>query len=170
MTWGEIVVNVCFYLFALGAVAGALTVARSQNIVRTAFALAGLLLAIAALYALAGADFIAAIQGLIYVGGIVVLVIFAVMLTHRISDVRVSNASTPTPAAFFIILCLLYSIGMVIVTRPWGEGGWQGKNPTTEGIAKLLMGEYLLPFEVVSLLLLIAMIGAAYLARKEVRK
>lgn len=167
MTLSELVLNVLFYFFALLAVAGSLTVALSRNIVRTAFSLAGTLCAVAALYALAGAEFVFAVQVLVYVGGIVVLIVFAVMLTHKIADVRISNASAPAPVAFFVTLCLLYSLLLIIVSEVWSAPGT--KAVTTRDIGGALMNEYLLPFEVVSVLLLAALVGAAYLARKEVK-
>jgi NADH:ubiquinone oxidoreductase subunit 6 (subunit J) len=115
MSWPDIWVNVLFYLFAAGAVGGALAVARSRNIVRSAFALLAVLVSAAGLYALMKADFIAAAQVLIYVGGILVLIIFAVMLTHRITDVNVSNDSAPGLAAACACFCLLFSIVLIVV-------------------------------------------------------
>src|SRR5947209_13571440 len=116
----EIVLNVVFYALAAAAVAGAVAVAISRNIVRSAFALLAVLFSVAALYAVMKADFIAAAQVLIYVGGILVLIIFAVMLTHRITDVKLSNDSTPGPAAFCACLCLLFSLVVVILfTAKW---------------------------------------------------
>ena len=99
MEISEIVLNVVFYVFAAIVVCSAVAVAWNKNIVRSAFSLLGVLFGAAALYAIMKADFIAAAQILIYVGGIMVLIIFAIMLTHRITDVKVSNESTPGPAA-----------------------------------------------------------------------
>jgi NADH:ubiquinone oxidoreductase subunit 6 (subunit J) len=120
MAASEIVLNVVFYALAIAAIAGAASVATSRNIVRSAFALLAVLFSAAALYAVMKADFIAAAQVLIYVGGILVLIIFAVMLTHRITDVKLSNDSTPGPAAFCACLCLLFSLVVVILfTAKW---------------------------------------------------
>lgn len=115
MSTAEVWVNVLFYVFAAGAVGGAAAVARSRNIVRSAFSLLAVLVSVAALYAIMKADFIAAAQVLIYVGGILVLIIFAVMLTHRITDVNVSNDSAPGLAAACACFCLLFSVVLVIV-------------------------------------------------------
>jgi len=123
MATGEIVLNGVFYVLAVAAIAGAVAVATSRNIVRSAFALLAVLFSAAALYAIMKADFIAAAQVLIYVGGILVLIIFAVMLTHRITDVKLSNDSTPGPAAFCACLCLLFSLVVVILfTANWQRG------------------------------------------------
>ena len=116
----DILLNVVFYVLAAATVGGAVAVATSRNIVRSAFALLTVLFSVAGLYAVMKADFIAAAQVLIYVGGILVLIIFAVMLTHRITDVKLSNDSTPGPAAFCACLCLLFSLVVVILfTAKW---------------------------------------------------
>ena len=120
MQASDVLVNIVFYVLAAAAIAGSVAVATSRNIVRSAFALLAVLFAAAALYAVMKADFIAAAQVLIYVGGILVLIIFAVMLTHRITDVKLSNDSTPGPAAFCACLCLLFSLVVVILfTAKW---------------------------------------------------
>jgi NADH:ubiquinone oxidoreductase subunit 6 (subunit J) len=120
MATSDLVLNGVFYVLAIAAVAGAVAVATSRNIVRSAFALLAVLFSAAALYAVMKADFIAAAQVLIYVGGILVLIIFAVMLTHRITDVKLSNDSTPGPAAFCACLCLLFSLVVVVLfTAKW---------------------------------------------------
>ena len=116
----DLVLNAVFYVLAAAALAGAVAVATSRNIVRSAFALLAVLFSVAGLYAIMKADFIAAAQVLIYVGGILVLIIFAVMLTHRITDVKLSNDSTPGPAAFCACLCLLFSLVVVVLfTAKW---------------------------------------------------
>src|SRR3972149_4685343 len=107
MRSSEIVLNAVFYAFALAALVGGAAVALSRNIVRSAFALLAVLFSTAAMYAFMRADFLVVAQIMIYVGGILVLIIFAVMLTHRISDVKLSNESSPGPAAVFACLCLL---------------------------------------------------------------
>jgi len=127
----EILQNVVFYALAIAAIAGAVAVATSRNIVRSAFALLAVLFSAAALYAVMKADFIAAAQVLIYVGGILVLIIFAVMLTHRITDVKLSNDSTPGPAAFCACLCLLFSLIVVILFT----AKWERKPLETRSIA-----------------------------------
>src|SRR5687767_13014036 len=132
MATSEIVLNGVFYVLAIAAVAGSVAVATSRNIVRSAFALLAVLFAAAALYALMKADFIAAAQVLIYVGGILVLIIFAVMLTHRITDVKISNESTPGPAAFCACLCLLFSLAVIILVAH-KDGIW-GRNRDSEGV------------------------------------
>jgi len=118
MSASDLWLNVFFYLFAAGALGGAAAVALSRNIVRSAFALLAVLVSVAAMYAIMKADFIAAAQVLIYVGGILVLIIFAVMLTHRITDVKMSNDSAPGLAAACACFCLLFSIVLILFALP----------------------------------------------------
>ena len=118
MAASEVLLNVFFYLFAAGALGGAAAVALSKNIVRSAFALLAVLVSVAAMYAIMKADFIAAAQVLIYVGGILVLIIFAVMLTHRITDVKMSNDSAPGLAAACACFCLLFAIVLILFALP----------------------------------------------------
>lgn len=137
----EILLNVIFYAIAAAAVVSAVAVATSRNIVRSAFALLAVLFSAAALYAIMKADFIAAAQVLIYVGGILVLIIFAVMLTHRITDVKLSNDSTPGPAAFCACLCLLFSLVVVILSTARWERKPLEVRALTNGIEAFL-GQY----------------------------
>lgn len=114
MAASEILLNVLFYVFAAGAVGGAIAVAVSRNIVRSAFSLLAVLVSVAALYAIMKADFLAAVQVLVYIGGILVLIIFAVMLTHRITDVNVSNESVPGLAAACACVSLLVALVLIV--------------------------------------------------------
>lgn len=114
MAASEILLNVLFYVFAAGAVGGAVAVAVSRNIVRSAFSLLAVLVSVAALYAIMKADFLAAVQVLVYIGGILVLIIFAVMLTHRITDVNVSNESVPGLAAACACVSLLVALVLIV--------------------------------------------------------
>ncbi|HKS17471.1 MAG TPA: NADH-quinone oxidoreductase subunit J, partial [Planctomycetota bacterium] len=112
MPVSELLLNLVFYLVAAAALGGGVAVALSKNIVRSAFALLTVLFSVAALYALMRADFIVAAQILIYVGGILVLIIFAIMLTHKITDVKLSNESSPGPVA--VTACV--SVFVLLVT------------------------------------------------------
>jgi NADH:ubiquinone oxidoreductase subunit 6 (subunit J) len=112
MPVSELLLNLVFYIVAAAALGGGLAVALSKNIVRSAFALLTVLFSVAAVYALVRADFIVAAQILIYVGGILVLIIFAIMLTHKITDVKLSNESSPGPVA--VTACL--SLFVLLVT------------------------------------------------------
>lgn len=163
-----------FAFFAILTVGSAGIVAFSRNIVHSAFALLATFFGVAGLYVFLGADFLAGIQVLIYVGGILVLILFAVMLTHRIADVNLSNESTPGIVAGVVVALVLVGIVLVIFNVRWPlvpdwilEATERSNDSSTKSIGWHLLNEYLLPFEIVSVLLVAALVGAAFLARGE---
>jgi NADH-quinone oxidoreductase subunit J len=158
-----------FYLIALITVVSAGMVAFSSNIIYSAFSLLGTFMGVAGLYIFLGADFVAAAQVLIYVGGILVLILFAVMLTHRITDVAITNRTAGRIPAVIIVGVLLYLLGQAIKETPWVKAKEVLYAPTTAKIGDLFLEQYLLPFELASLILLAAMIGAVVLSRKEIK-
>ncbi len=164
MTLAEIIYHVIFYGFAVLVVFSAMVVAFSRNIIHSAFALLLTFFGVAGLYVFLAADFLAAAQVLIYVGGILVLLLFAVMLTHKISEVKLSNPATKPWIAGPIVLIVLVGLVWVFVSTNW-PGNELVTESTTKAIGRSILGPYLLPFEVVSALLLAALIGAAFLAR-----
>ncbi|MFC1525083.1 NADH-quinone oxidoreductase subunit J [Planctomycetota bacterium] len=164
MALSEIIYHVIFYGFAALVVFSAMVVAFSRNIVHSAFALLLTFFGVAGLYVFLAADFLAAAQILIYVGGILVLLLFAVMLTHNISEVKLSNPATKPWIAGPIVLIILAGLIWVFVSTDWPVNELVTES-TTKAIGRSILGPYLLPFEVVSALLLAALIGAAFLAR-----
>lgn len=170
MSLNELLVNAAFYMFALIALVSAYLVAKSTNIVRTAFSLLGVLFSFGGLYGLIRADFLFAVQILVYVGGILVLIIFAVMLTHKISNVNLSNESSASSAGIMIIPMLFLVLLVPIMTITEYVQVEPQNRPLTGLIGTALFNEYLIPFEVISVLLLASLIGAVYLARKEVKE
>lgn len=159
-----------FYLLAAATAISAAGVAFSRNIVYSAFSLMGTLLGAAGLYVLLAADFVAVIQVLIYVGGILVLTLFAVMLTHRIADVRISNRAVGRITALAILTVAGLVMGRAILAAKWHQlAELPAATPTTAGIGNSLLGEYVLPFEIASVVLLAALVGAVVLSRKELR-
>lgn len=158
-----------FYLIAGVTIGSAAIVAFSRNLVYSAFALLGTLLGVAGLYAMLAADFVAVVQVLTYVGGILVLLIFAVMLTHRISDVAISNRVVgPVPALLFVVL-VAGVMGMCVIEANWIQFATTSAEPTTSGIGQAFLGPYILPFELASVVLLVALVGAIVISRKEIR-
>ena len=158
-----------FYLLALLTIGSALIVTFSRNIVYSAFSLLGTFMGAAGLYLLLAADFVAVIQVLVYVGGILVLIIFAVMLTHRIDDIAVSNRSVGRIPAAVIILAVGVLMGTAVMTAPWVQQAEVQVAPTTAGIGEAFLGPYILPFELASVVLLVVLIGAVVVSRKEIR-
>jgi NAD(P)H-quinone oxidoreductase subunit 6 len=162
--------DVVFYVIALVTVVSAAGVAFSPNIVYSAFSLMGTFMGAAALYVLLAADFVAVVQVLIYVGGILVLTLFAVMLTHRIADVRISNRSVGRLPALVIIALVAGVMAKAVVAAQWHVVTAGTPAPTTYAIGNGFLGEYLLPFELASVVLLAALIGAVVLSRKELKE
>jgi NAD(P)H-quinone oxidoreductase subunit 6 len=161
--------QIMFYFLALLTVGSAMIVAFSRNIVYSSFALLGAFMGVVGIYVVLAADFVAMVQLLVYVGGILVLTIFAVMLTQGISDVTVSNRAVGrAPALITSVVAALVMLFAVIKT-PWHQGTGANLNPTTYGIGNAFLDTYALPFELASMVLLAALVGAIVISRKEVQ-
>lgn len=157
--------DLIFILLALLTVVPAIWVVFSPNIVHAGFALLFTLLGVSGLYAFLGADFIAITQLMVYVGGVLVLVLFTVMMTRvPQGEKRRRGMDRYVPAAVFsaLIFAVLYK---VVTAVPW-NGSASMAEPTVAEIGTNLMTNYIFPFEYVSLVLLAAMIGAAILIRE----
>lgn len=158
-----------FYLLAAVTVGSSMIVAFSRNIVYSTFALLGAFMGVVGIYILLAADFVAMVQLLVYVGGILVLTIFAVMLTQGIADVTVSNREVGmVPALVTTAITTLVMIYAVEKT-PWHQAPVADANPTTYGVGNAFLDAYALPFELASMVLLAALIGAIVISRKEAR-
>ena len=160
--------DLLFLSICMLVVVSAFWVIMSPNLVHSAVSLLFTLFGVAGLYIFLYADFMAASQVIIYVGGILVLIIFGVMLTNKISDQNLSNKSqNRLPAAISCFILLFLQIKAILNTN-WHTGNMMIRESTVDDLGILLLSKYLLPFEVVSLLLLAALIGAAMLSRKKV--
>jgi NAD(P)H-quinone oxidoreductase subunit 6 len=159
--------EIIFYFVAAITVGFAALVAFSRNIVYSAFALVGALMGVAGIYILLAADFVAMVQVLLYVGGIVVLTIFAVMLTQGIGDVAVSNRAAG-PVAGLAVTALAGAVMLYATIRtPWHLAPAINVSATTYGVGNAFLGAYVLPFEIASLVLLAALIGAVVISRQD---
>lgn len=161
---------IIFYGLALITVISALFTAFSRNIVHSAFALFGALAGVAGIYALLAADFLFIIQIFIYIGGILVVTIFAVMLTQGIADVNVSNRAVGVVPALATVIAAGGVMLYMILGTSWYRAKPGPVAPTTYGIGNAFLGPYVLPFEIASLVLLAALIGAIVISRQEVRE
>jgi NAD(P)H-quinone oxidoreductase subunit 6 len=159
-----------FYLVAIITVGSALMVTFSRNIIYSAFSLLGTFAGVAGIYVFLGADFVAAVQLLIYVGGILVLILFAVMLTHRITDVEITNRAAGRIPALIVTGVFIYLLVQTVRETPWVKAKEIIYQPTTAKIGDLFLDSYLLPFELASLVLLAALIGAVVISRKEIKE
>ncbi|MGN6638191.1 MAG: NADH-quinone oxidoreductase subunit J family protein [Mucilaginibacter sp.] len=176
-------VRVLFYLMGFIALSSGLFVAASKNLVRSVFMFFVTLMAIAGLYVLSMADFVAITQIVIYVGGILVLIIFAFMLSGKETLANLQQQSgtfitiNKIPALLLAVLFFVILLNIVfrsgINDLAWVKSNIAQKNvfnPNDETVGNIgvnLMTNYLLPFEAISILLMMALVGAAHLSRKE---
>jgi NADH-quinone oxidoreductase subunit J len=161
---------VVFYFFAAVTVASGAMVVLSNRLIYAAFSLLGTFFGVAGLYIFLGADFLAATQVLIYVGGILILLLFGVMLTHRIYDFKLLSTRVQFGPSV-VVTGFVFALLMAVIFRtPWSVVKEAAPDYTAATIGKLLMTTYLLPFEAISILLLVALIGAATLARRDEEK
>jgi NADH:ubiquinone oxidoreductase subunit 6 (subunit J) len=159
---GEAVV---FWIFATLGVASAAVVVLSRTLIYSAFALLVTFFAVAGLYVLLGADFLAATQLLVYVGGILVLLLFGVMLTHKIYDLDLRSETTQLASGLIVATGLFVILTALALKTEWPSFE-RAPAPTTASIGRLFLGDYLLPFEAASVLLLVALMGAAMIVRR----
>jgi NADH-quinone oxidoreductase subunit J len=158
--------DIIFYVFAILTVGSAGVVVFSRNIIYSAFALLFTFSGVAGIYVLLGADFIAITQLLIYVGGIMILLLFGVMLTSDVSDVDVTQQTMKALPATIVVAVISALLVSTMFTTQWVQKQPVPVETTIYQIGEQLLTKYLLPFEVASIVLLVALMGAAYLARK----
>ena len=158
--------EIVFWLLAVFTIISASFVVLNNQLLYSAIALLFALFGVAGLYIFLWADFIAGIQLLVYIGGINVLIIFGIMLTNKISSVRLSQTNVQQGVGAVIALWLMILISLVISKTPWLQIESSEPSGTVHAIGTLLLSKYLLPFEAISLLLLGALIGAALLSRE----
>jgi NADH-quinone oxidoreductase subunit J len=158
---------VIFYVLAAITVGSAAVVVLARSLIYSAFALLFTFFGVAGLYVLLGADFLAASQLLIYVGGILVLLLFGVMLTHKLYDLDLQSGITQFLPGLIVAAGLFVILILVAVRTTWAGGPGRPPAVTTAEIGSLFMGAYLLPFEAASVLLLVALIGAAMIVRRK---
>ncbi|ASQ90713.1 NADH-quinone oxidoreductase subunit J [Prosthecochloris sp. GSB1] len=158
--------TVIFYLFAAITVFSAAFVVFSRNVIYSAFSLLFTFFGVAALYVFLSADFIAVTQIVVYVGGILVLLLFGVMFTNKIMKTDLRTEVINIVPGLLILVATVGGLAYLFVQRAgWftSDTGLQGS--VVERIGFETMSRYVLPFEMASILLLLALIGAAFLAR-----
>ena len=169
MNLAEGVQTVSLGILAVMMIGSALGVVLFSNIVYSAFLLGGVFISIAGMYLLLNADFVAAAQVLIFVGAVNVLILFAIMLVNKRQDfAAIPNAWVRPALTAVVSLGLFALLSTMVLTTPWtlSTGPAAGNN------AIILIGEhffsdFLLPFELASVLLLMVMVGAIIIARRE---
>ncbi len=159
-----------FYVFGGLAVVFALVTILHRNIFKSATFLAGMLFCLAALFITLDAEFLAVVQVLVYIGAITILILFAIMLTMRIND----ETRDPFNSQRFVGPVIGVGVMVLIVTYLFKSQYARGNGSRADlpadllgEIGQALLSHFILPFDVVTVLLLVALVGAAYLAGRE---
>ncbi len=163
-------VTIAFYFFAALTLAFAAVVVFSRNILHAAFSLLFTFFGVASMYVLLQADFLAISQIIIYIGGILILIIFGVILTTNVTGVDVKSDKTgrfQLVAAGIVVALLAATLIWTLTTTNWNTAEVPEVASTAQAIGTGMLTRYLLAFETASMLLLIAIVGAAFIARKK---
>lgn len=161
-------VGIVFWILSFVILVSALMVVTLRNVFHCALHLVLCLFAVAGIYILLGAEFLGAAQVLIYVGGVSILIIFAVMLTSDLTNTRIEQSNENVWLGVFVCTIFMFSAILLIShTGVWRYTADPLPANNVEAIGQYLMTEFMLPFEVVSVLLLAALMGSIVLARKE---
>ena len=159
--------DIIFYLFAAVTLVSAFIVVSARNVVHAAFSLMFTLFGISGLYVLLGADFIAVVQILVYVGGILILMLFGVMLTNKITSVSIKSSNIHTLPAVIGVGLFAGAITAIMIKTGWKINPSAIPETTSFTLGKTLLSEYVLIFELLAMVLLIALVGAASMARRD---
>jgi NADH-quinone oxidoreductase subunit J len=161
--------TLAFWVGAIASIAAAyMMVASIKNLIRAALALTTVLGGVAMMYALLGADFLAVAQLVIYIGAVMVLIIFAIFMTPGQIDVPGLVGSGQRLGAMIVAVAFgAVSVWVLAIATPWRVRDSLLDIPTAESIGGLMLTRYVLPFEIASLLLTVALIGAIVIARED---
>ncbi len=156
-----------FIILSAITLASAVVVVTSGNIVRSALSLVPTFLGVTGLYILLQAEFVAGIQVLIYAGAITVLILFVIMLTEGGTGLRVRQTNEQVPLSILAAAVLAVLLVGVLAQAPWPRAAELLPQYTASGIGEALLTNLVLVFEVTSLVLLVALMGAIIVARRE---
>jgi NADH-quinone oxidoreductase subunit J len=167
--------TVIFYVCAALSVFCAVRVVTERNVFHAALYLAMTLTLLAVLYLLLGAEFVAVVQVLVYVGAVIVLIIFAVMLTAQIGDSSVGQTNRLALPAALAAAALFAVLQKALLSAPWGPAASStdvAQAPALglsnlQAVGMTLLHDYVYPFELTALILFTALIGAVLIARKD---
>jgi len=159
--------DIAFWILAVIGIAAALTVVLLRNVFRAALSLILCFLTVAGIYATLSADFLAAVQVLVYIGGISVLIILVIMLTREVQ--RGSPSNKLQFPAFLVAILFLMVVAFALINTPWQVSALPPLEPTTAALAGKLLGEggFILSVEIAAFLLLAATLGAIVLVREK---
>ena len=167
MSSTDVFVAIAFYVTAIAMIVGAVGMVLNRDMIRSAMLLILVLSGVAAMYVLLSADFLAVAQLLVYVGAIMILMLFAIMLTPNQLDLPGGSPQAQRVSAALVALAVgALSVG-VVVSHPWNLRATPLNMETADAIGQLLLTTYVLPFWIASVLLTVGLIGAIVIAREE---
>ena len=159
--------DIIFYLFAAVTLVSAFFVVTNRNIVHSAFYLLFTFFGVAGIYVMLGSDFVAIVQLIVYVGGILILLLFGVMLTNKIVNVDIKTGTIHSVTAAVVVGLFAGTLGGAVLNKDnWNVVELTDAGASTSALGIMLISEYALIFELLGILLLIALIGAASMARR----
>ena len=164
--------TVLFHVCAALIVLCAVRVVTARNVFHAALYLACTLALVAVLYLLLQAEFVAVVQLLVYVGAVIVLIIFAVMLTAQIGDANVSQTNRLWLPAALGAAAVGWALQRALLAAPWEKAAAAPQQAAAAGgnlqaVGMSLFGDYVYPFELIALVLFTALVGAVLIARKD---
>jgi NADH-quinone oxidoreductase subunit J len=163
----DVVASGAFYVFGLTALVGALGTVASERVHRSALFLVLALASVAAIYVLLSADFVAAVQVLVYTGAIVILLLFAIMLTPQQVELPAFAPAGQRFASALVAVVLFALLVGAILTGPWRLAPAPLDVATSEAIGREMLTTFVFPFELASVVLLVVLIGAILIARED---
>jgi NADH-quinone oxidoreductase subunit J len=158
---------VAFWILAILLVGSALAVVLAKNLFHAVLFLALALTGTAGIFLLLNAEFLAAVQLLLYAGGIITIVVFAIVVTERLVGERLSQTNRSIASGALVSVVLLWLIVSTLMRRPLAVTPLPQVPDLTSVIGYQVLTTYVLPFELLALLMLAAMLGAIYFARPE---
>jgi NADH-quinone oxidoreductase subunit J len=161
--------NIAFWIIAVVMIVAAVKVVTVKNVVHAALYLVIVLGGVAAIFLLLGAEFVGITQVLVYIGAVIILFLFGIMLTRaKLGEDEEANQATPARIVAGLVAALLLAV-MVVALVDFYEDAELPENTrtTTAQVADSIFSDYIVPFEAVSVLLLAALIGAIVVARRD---
>jgi NADH:ubiquinone oxidoreductase subunit 6 (subunit J) len=158
---------IAFWTLAVILVGSALAVVLSKNLFHAVLWLAFALTGTAGIFLLLDAEFLAAVQLLLYAGGIITVVVFAIVVTERLVGERLSQTTRHLAGGAIVAAALLWLIVQAIGARPLTMTRPALEGDVTRIIGESVLTKFVLPFELLGVLMLVAMLGAMYFARPE---
>ncbi len=166
--WGDIFIQIAWWLMTLCALGGAIGVAMSNSLFHSALFLVLSLFGVAGYYVLLSAGFLAVVQLMVYVGAIAILILFAIMFSRQVMSPR-EDATNHQWFISVVVVAVLFAILMVLVNNiNWPITTAVPAPDTIAQLGQAFAGSYLIPFLVVGVLLSVTLIGAIFLAREKI--